>query len=70
MNIIRQIVARDCHVSMSNRQVIRHVISRLRGQERTFWAMSTNERKSFMQACINEHTENRQLYLDVMNGNL
>lgn len=65
MNIIRQIVGR-CNVGMSNRQVIRYVISRLKHKESTFWALSKQDRRYMMETTIKEHKENRQLYHDVM----
>lgn len=68
MSIIGQIVGR-CSVGMSNREVIRYVISRLKHKEKTFWSMSKSQRRELMQLCIKEHSENRQLYVDVMNGN-
>ena len=69
MNIVRQIVG-NCHVGMTNKKVIRYVISRLKHRERTFWAMSKQDRRLLMQTAIDEHSDNRQLYLDVMTGNL
>ena len=65
MNIIRQIVGR-CNVGMTNKQVIRYVISRLKHKESTFWAMNKQDRKYLIQCAIKEHKENRQLYRDVM----
>lgn len=68
MNIIRHIVQR-CNVGMTNREVIRYTISRLKHKEKTFYAMPKHDRKEFMRICIREHAENRQLYKDVMQGN-
>ncbi len=65
MNIIRQIVGR-CNVGMTNKQVIRYVISRLKHKESTFWSMSKSDRRYLMETAIREHKENRQLYRDVM----
>lgn len=67
--MIRMIVGR-CHVSESNRQVIRYVISRLKDREQTYWAMPRRYRREFLAICIKEHEENRQLYFDVMSGNI
>jgi hypothetical protein len=59
--IIRQIIDRDCHVSMRNRDVIRHVISKLR-------AMARDDRRELLRQCIACHRENWELYVDVMSG--
>ena len=66
--IIRQIVDRDCHVSASNRAVIRHVVSRLKNKYATFRAMALEHRRSLMRDCIAVHGENRNLYRAVMTG--
>lgn len=67
MNIIRHIVG-NAHVGMSNKKVIRFVISRLKNRESTFWSMSKQDRRLFIETCIKEHAENRDLYNDVMRG--
>lgn len=64
--IIRQIIDRDCHAGWSNREVIRHVISRLKGKYRTFRAMPRDDRRWFMRQCLQVHADNRQLYREVM----
>ena len=64
--IIRQIIGRDCHVSLSNRTVIRHVISRLKEGYSTFRKMSRRERKLLLRDCIKAHRENWNLYVRVM----
>ena len=46
--IIRQIIDRDCHVSWSNRRVIRHVVSKLRDGQRTFRAMPREDRRTLL----------------------
>lgn len=66
--IIAQIIDRDCHVSLSNRAVIRHVISKLKHGYRTFRDLPKEERKSFMQQCIAQHNQNWELYVAVMRG--
>ncbi len=66
--IIAQIVDRDCHVSLSNRAVIRHVVSKLRNGHETFRALSKEERKAFMTQCIAQHKQNWELYVSVMSG--
>ena len=54
MNVIRMIIDRDCHVSMSDRQVIKHVISRLKKGYTTFKAMPKRDRHRFMRELIKE----------------
>lgn len=66
MNIISMIIDRDCHVSWSNRRVIKHVISRLRNGYRTFATMQRAERRRFMQECIRIHHANQKEYRFVM----
>lgn len=66
--IIRQIIDRDCHVSMRKREVIRHVISKLKGGYGTFRAMARDDRREFMLQCIEVHRQNFELYCDVMTG--
>ena len=67
--MIRQIVNR-CHVSESNRKVIRYVISRLKNGYKTWQAASKVDRRYVMETAIKIHKENRDLYYDVMSGNL
>ncbi len=66
--ILRQIIDRDCHVSASNRRVIRHVVSRLTNGYATFRAMAPEHRRSLMRDCIAVHAENQGLYRAVMTG--
>ena len=66
--IVRQIIDRDCHVAISNRAVIRHVISKLRGEMQTFRAMPREERREWMRQCIARHQQNREQYVAVMGG--
>lgn len=66
--IIRQIVDRDCHISMSNRDVVRHVISKLQDGFKTFRSMEKADRRAFIAACIAHHQSNLLLYCDVSNG--
>ena len=68
--IVRQIINRDCHVSMSNRDVIRHVVSKLRDGCRTFRSMPRPDRRALMTQCIRQHRENVELYVDVMCGDV
>lgn len=67
--IVSQIINRDCHVGLSNREVIRHVISRLRDGWRTYRALPHPDRRLLMQQCIQQHRENRELYITVMYPN-
>lgn len=46
--IIRQIIDRDCHVSWSNRRVIRHVISKLRNGFETYQTMPRDDRRELL----------------------
>jgi hypothetical protein len=66
--ILRQIIGRDCHVSMSVRDVIRHVVSCLRDGYTTFREMPRIDRRRFIEECIECHRENVRLYDEVMNG--
>ena len=66
--IVAQIIDRDCHVSMSNRAVIRHVVSRLKDGYHTFRQMSKPDRRALMRQCVWQHSQNWQLYVDVMRG--
>ena len=67
--IVRLIIDRDCHVAMSYRAVMRHVISRLRNGYRTFRAMPPEDRKELLRQCRDRHRENRELYVAVMYPN-
>jgi hypothetical protein len=65
--IVRMVVDR-CHVGDSNRRVIRYVISRLKKKHRGFRAMSRSQRRDLLRQIVTVHTENRELYRDVMRG--
>jgi len=67
--VIRQIIDRDCHVSLTNREVLRHVLSKLRNGYVTFRAMPKAERRRLIDDCVKHHRSNVQLYRDVMSGN-
>jgi hypothetical protein len=64
--IVKQIIHRDCHVSMSHRAVMRHVISRLRHGFSTFRSMPRADRRELLRQCRDCHQENRELYVAVM----
>jgi hypothetical protein len=66
--IIAQIVDRDCHVSLSNREVVRHVISQLKSGYHTFRAMKKRDRRRLIEECVARHRANWLLYAAVMNG--
>ena len=61
--IVRQIIDRDCHVSLSNRAVVEHVISKL-GQ--AFKSMPLTDRHWLFRQCIDIHRANRAEYHAVM----
>ena len=62
--LLRNIVSR-CHITDSNRTVIRYAVSRLRRGSRLFFALPRTERRDFMRACIQLHAANRRLYKKV-----
>ncbi len=65
--IVRQIIDRDCHVAISTRAVVEHVISKLRNGYETFISMPPADRHRFLRQCIDIHQANRVEYQDVMN---
>ena len=67
--IVKQIIDRDCHVGISNRQVMKHVISRLKHGWRTFRQMPREDRKDLLRQCVERHHQNRQEYVAVMYPN-
>jgi hypothetical protein len=64
---IRRIVGR-CHVSESNRRVIRYFISTLRDGHTAFRAMPRGHRQLLMSQIITAHQANQELYVKVMRG--
>ena len=68
--IVKQIIDRDCHVSTTGREVVRHVISKLREGYRTFRALPKAERRQLVSDCLQHHRANWQLYVDVMSVRL
>lgn len=66
-SLIGQIVGR-CHVSDSDRRVIRYVIGRLRDGYGTFRAMSKGQRRRLLRESIRAHRKNQVLYAVVMRG--
>ena len=55
---------------MRNREVIGHVISRLKDAHATFRCMPRADRKERMRQCVEIHRENVELYVDVMMGEI
>jgi hypothetical protein len=66
--IVRQIIDRDCHVSMSAREVVRYVISKLTNQYATFRELSKADRRKLVADCVAAHRANLELYVSVMRG--
>lgn len=66
--IIRQVINRDCHVAESNKQVVQHVVSKLRQGLATFRQMTPQDRKLFIEQCLIQHKANQQEYQQVMYG--
>lgn len=64
--LLRQIIDRDCHVGISNRAVIRHVIAKLRDGYQAFRDMPSEDRRTLMKQCIDIHKANRAEYRAVM----
>lgn len=66
--IIRQIIDRDCHVGATDREVVIHVIKKLRNGMDTFRAMKAKDQQSFVEQCLDQHRANQTLYREVMSG--
>ncbi len=66
--IIRQVIDRDCHVSESDRAVVRHVISRLKHGYDSFQKMTSTDRRMLIKQSLAQHRANQRLYADVMSG--
>lgn len=66
--IVRQIIDRDCHVSWTEREVIRHVISRLKGGMKAFRKMPADHRQGLVNQCRHRRRENIEDYTRVMSG--
>jgi len=64
--ITRQIINRECHVGLSNRAVIRLVISRLLNGYQTYQALPKETRRQLLQECIDIHRFNQAEYQAVM----
>lgn len=66
--IIRQIIDRDCHVSWTPSEVIRHVVSKLKRGFDQFREMTLEQRQSLIDQCLQQHSSNQRLYVEVMTG--
>lgn len=66
--IIRQIINRDCHVCMLVTEVIRHVVSKLRGGYEQLRNGGTEYRELFVKQCALQHRLNQKLYIEVISG--
>ena len=65
--ILRQIVDR-CHVSLSNRGLIKYMISCLTDKRRTWVALDKGIRKDIMNIAIDRHELNKGIYQTTMRG--
>ena len=65
--MISRIVGR-LHVSTSNLEVCRYVISRLKGKRKAFRAMPRESKRALLAECITCHMENREFYRYVTGG--
>lgn len=58
----------QCHVSRSNRQVIREVISRIKGGYQGWMTIEKETRKLVMRTAIERHQANIDIYIRVTTG--
>ena len=65
--ILRQIVDR-CHVSISNRELIKYMISCLTHKRQTWLTLEREVRKEIMNQAIDQHELNKGVYQMVMRG--
>lgn len=63
--IVRQIVGR-CHVGETYLEVLRHVLTKLKGGRKTWLLLPKLNRRHLIAAVIQHHRENRVLYRQVM----
>ncbi len=66
--IVRQIIDRDCHVGESNKEVVRHVISKLRDGYQSLRKMPAADRRMLVEQCVEQHRSNFKEYVEVMSG--
>jgi len=61
---VLRVVNRECHVSASTMEVIRHVVSRLQGGLSGFKKLSKRDRRSLILDCVAAHNQNRRRVLN------
>ncbi|MEQ1829924.1 MAG: hypothetical protein ABL921_28435, partial [Pirellula sp.] len=66
--IVKQIIDRDCHVSTPCRDVVRHVISKLKSGYETYRSMSQADRDLLIEQVVRHHLGNLKEYIEVMSG--
>ena len=66
--IIKQIIDRDCHVATPAKEVVRHVISKLRKGYETLRTMPQADRDQLVEQCVLHHRGNFKEYVEVMSG--
>lgn len=66
--IVKQIIDRDCHVATPAKDVVRHVISKLKHGYETYRAMPEEERSMLIEQCVRHHLQNWSMYVGVMSG--
>lgn len=66
--IVRQIINRDCHVSCTEREVILHVISKLKGGMHYFRSLPDAHRRDLVRQCREHRKANFIDYYRVMKG--
>ena len=66
--LLRRIIRSECDVKLSNRAVIRHVISRLAQGWGTYRSLPRENRRKLMHQCIEQHRFNRREYTATMSS--
>lgn len=67
-HVVHQIVDRDCHAMSTKLEVVRHVVSRMKGGRRTFLLLPRETRHEIVGAALERRQQNLELYLFVMTG--
>ena len=70
MSAMISMIVNRCHISNSNTEVIRTVISTLKEGHDTFSRMSKYNRRQLMKLAIEYHQTNVELFYTVMTGKL
>ena len=65
--MISQIVGR-CHIGEDYTDVLRYVITRIKGKKKTWRKLPREERREIVREVCKEHKANRELYNYVMRG--